>query len=111
MPYVAETIARLKKSAPAEVEFYQAVEEVLTSLRPLLDKNPKYRKHGIIERIVEPERQISFRVSWIDDKGHVQVNKGYRVQYSSAIGPYKGGIRFHPTVYSGICLLYTSRCV
>ena len=102
MPYVAETIARLKKSAPAEVEFYQAVEEVLTSLRPLLDKNPKYRKHGIIERIVEPERQISFRVSWIDDKGHVQVNKGYRVQYSSAIGPYKGGIRFHPTVYSGI---------
>jgi glutamate dehydrogenase (NADP+) len=102
MPYVEETIARLKKSAPAEVEFYQAVEEVLTSLRPLLEKNPKYRKHGIIERIVEPERQISFRVSWIDDKGHVQVNKGYRVQYSSAIGPYKGGIRFHPTVYSGI---------
>ncbi|MDP1596049.1 MAG: NADP-specific glutamate dehydrogenase [Methylotenera sp.] len=102
MPYVAETIARLKKSAPAEVEFYQAVEEVLVSLRPLLDKNPKYRKHGIIERIVEPERQISFRISWIDDKGDVQVNKGYRVQFNSAIGPYKGGIRFHPTVYSGI---------
>ena len=102
MPYVADTIARLKKSGPAEFEFYQAVDEVLTSLRPLLDKNPKYKKHGIIERIVEPERQIMFRVAWVDDKGHVQVNKGYRIQFNSAIGPYKGGIRFHPSVYGGI---------
>ena len=102
MPYVADTIARLKRSSPAEVEFYQAVEEVLTSLRPLLDKDAKYKKHNIIERIVEPERQIIFRVPWIDDKGHVQVNKGYRIEYNSAIGPYKGGLRFHPSVYSGI---------
>jgi len=102
MPYVADTIARLKRSSPAELEFYQAVEEVLTSLRPLLDKDPKYKKHNIIERIVEPERQIIFRVPWIDDKGHVQVNKGYRIEYNSAIGPYKGGLRFHPSVYSGI---------
>lgn len=102
MPYVAETIARLKKSGPAENEFYQAVDEVLTSLRPLLDKNPKYKDHGIIERIVEPERQITFRVAWVDDHGRVQVNKGYRVQFNSALGPYKGGIRFHPSVYGGI---------
>ncbi len=102
MPYVADTIARLKRSSPAELEFYQAVEEVLTSLRPLLDKDAKYKKHNIIERIVEPERQIIFRVPWIDDKGHVQVNKGYRIEYNSAIGPYKGGLRFHPSVYSGI---------
>ena len=102
MPYVADTIAKLKRSSPAELEFYQAVEEVLTSLRPLLDKDPKYKKHNIIERIVEPERQIIFRIPWIDDKGHVQVNKGYRIEYNSAIGPYKDGLRFHPSVYSGI---------
>ncbi|HEY8353494.1 MAG TPA: NADP-specific glutamate dehydrogenase [Methylophilaceae bacterium] len=102
MPYVADTIAKLKRSSPAELELYQAVEEVLTSLRPLLDKDPKYKKHNIIERIVEPERQIIFRVPWIDDKGNVQVNKGYRIEYNSAIGPYKGGLRFHPSVYSGI---------
>lgn len=102
MPYVAETIARLKKSAPAEFEFYQAVDEVLSSLRPLLDQYPKYRKNGIIERIVEPERQIMFRISWVDDNGNVQVNKGYRIQFNSALGPYKGGIRFHQNVYGGI---------
>jgi glutamate dehydrogenase (NADP+) len=102
MPYVAEAIARLKKSGPAEFEFYQAVDEVLTSLRPLLDKYPKYRKNGIIERIVEPERQIMFRIAWVDDHGQVQVNKGYRIQFNSALGPYKGGIRFHPSVYGGI---------
>lgn len=102
MPYVEHTIARLKKSSPAEHEFYQAVDEVLTSLCPLLDKNQKYKKNGIIERIVEPERQIMFRVAWVDDHGHVHVNKGYRVQFNSALGPYKGGIRFHPSVYGGI---------
>ena len=102
MPYVAEIIARLKKSGPAEFEFYQAVDEVLTSLRPFLDKNPKYKKNGILERLVEPERQIMFRIAWIDDKGGVQVNKGYRIQFNSALGPYKGGIRFHPSVYGGI---------
>lgn len=102
MPYVAETITRLNKSGPAEFEFYQAVNEVLTSLRPFLDKNPKYKKNGIIERIVEPERQIMFRIAWIDDQGDVQVNRGYRIQFNSALGPYKGGIRFHPSVYGGI---------
>ncbi|WP_026076228.1 NADP-specific glutamate dehydrogenase [Noviherbaspirillum massiliense] len=102
MPYVAETIAKLKRSSPAQVEYYQAVEEVLMSLRPLLDQHTKYRKHNIIERIVEPERQIFFRVAWVDDKGEVQVNKGYRVEFNSALGPYKGGLRFHPSVYAGI---------
>lgn len=102
MPYVEQTIARLKKSSPAEVEYYQAVEEVLVSLRPLLDKNKKYINNNIIDRIVEPERQIIFRIAWLDDHGKVQVNKGYRVQFNSALGPYKGGIRFHPSVYGGI---------
>jgi glutamate dehydrogenase (NADP+) len=102
LPYVAETITKLKRTGPAEIEYYQAVEEVLMSLRPLLDKDAKYRKHNIIDRIVEPERQIMFRVAWIDDRGHVQVNKGYRVEFNSAIGPYKGGLRFHPSVYAGI---------
>ncbi len=102
MPYVAETIEKLKRSGPGQVEYYQAVEEVLMSLRVLLDKNPKYKKHNIIDRIVEPERQILFRVAWVDDQGQVQVNKGYRIEFSSALGPYKGGLRFHPSVYGGI---------
>ncbi|MFA5626017.1 MAG: NADP-specific glutamate dehydrogenase [Thiohalomonadaceae bacterium] len=102
MSYVQETIAALKKSSPAQTEFYQAVEEVLNSLRPLLDRDPCYRKYNIINRIVEPERQIIFRVTWVDDAGNIQVNKAYRVQYNSALGPYKGGIRFHPSVNSSI---------
>ncbi|QAU33837.1 NADP-specific glutamate dehydrogenase [Janthinobacterium sp. 17J80-10] len=102
MPYVAQTIEKLKRSGPGQLEYYQAVEEVLMSLRPLLDKDAKYRKHNIIDRIVEPERQILFRVAWVDDKGEVQVNKGYRIEFNSALGPYKGGIRFHPSVYGGI---------
>lgn len=102
MPYVADTIAALKRSSPSQNEFYQACEEVLLSLRPVLDTNPRYRKYGIIDRIVEPERQIMFRVAWVDDQGNVQVNKGYRVQFNSAIGPYKGGLRFHPSVNAGI---------
>jgi glutamate dehydrogenase (NADP+) len=102
LPYVADTIAKLKRTGPAETEYYQAVEEVLMSLRPLLDQDARYRKHNIIDRIVEPERQIMFRVAWIDDKGQVQVNKGYRIEFNSALGPYKGGLRFHPSVYAGI---------
>ena len=79
-------------------EFLQAVAEVLESIQPLVDRHPEYEKYGIIERMVEPERTIIFRVPWVDDQGKVQVNRGYRVQYNSAIGPYKGGMRFHPSV-------------
>ena len=102
MPYVAETIDYLKRTSPAQEEFYQAAEEVLVSLKPLLDTRPIYRKHNVIARIIEPERQVMFRVTWVDDKGEVQVNKGYRIQFNSALGPYKGGLRFHPSVYAGI---------
>ena len=100
--YLQEVIANVRKTNPGEPEFYQAIEEVLHSLSPLLERDDKYRKHKVVERLVEPERQIIFRVSWIDDKGEPQVNRGFRVQYNSAIGPYKGGIRLHPSVYSGI---------
>ncbi len=102
MPYVKETLDSLAKTSPAQPEFYQAVEEVLASLRPLFKSTDKYMKHNIIQRIVEPERQIIFRVPWLDDKGNVQVNTGYRIQFNSAIGPYKGGLRFHPSVNLGI---------
>ncbi len=102
MAYVAETIAALQHSSPAQREFYQACEEVLLSLQPLLDTDPKYRRHNIVSRIVEPERQIMFRVAWVDDRGEVQVNKGYRIEFNSAIGPYKGGLRFHPSVNAGV---------
>ena len=98
MPYVKEVFEYLKRSSPSQKEFYQAAEEVLESLRPLMEKYPKYRKHKIIERIVEPERQILFRVNWVDDNGEIQVNKGYRIEFNSALGPYKGGLRFHPSV-------------
>ncbi len=102
MPYVSDTICNLRRTSPAQDEFYQACEEVLMSLRPLLDSRDVYRRHNIIARIVEPERQAMFRVTWVNDQGEVQVNKGYRVQFNSALGPYKGGLRFHPSVYSGI---------
>lgn len=92
----------IKQRDPNQAEFYQAVEEVFHSLAPFLAKNPKYSQQGLLERIVEPERVIMFRVAWVDDKGQVQVNRGYRVQMSSAIGPYKGGLRFHPSVNLGI---------
>lgn len=92
----------IKRRDPDQPEFHQAVEEVFGSLQPFLAKNPKYSQQGLLERIVEPERVIMFRVPWVDDKGQVQVNRGYRVQMSSAIGPYKGGLRFHPTVNLGI---------
>ncbi|MDR0352063.1 MAG: NADP-specific glutamate dehydrogenase, partial [Opitutaceae bacterium] len=101
MPYVAKTIDYLKVSSPAQDEFYQAAEEVLHSLRPLFEREKKYLKHNIIDRIVEPERQILFRVAWLDDAGEVRVNKGYRIQFNSAVGPYKGGLRFHPSVTAG----------
>ena len=102
MPYIQKIIDDLKKTSPAQPEFYQAATEVLQTLRPLLDKDPKYLKNKILERLVEPERQVFFRVAWVDDKGEVQVNKGYRIQFNSAIGPYKGGLRFHPSVNAGI---------
>ena len=102
MSYIHNTIAGLMASSPAQAEFYQAVEEVLESLEPLLESEARYRDSGIIERMVEPERQIMFRVPWVDDKGQVQVNKGYRIEFNSALGPYKGGLRFHPSVNAGI---------
>jgi len=95
-------LAHLKLRDPDQPEFHQAAEEVLSSLWPFLEANPKYLKSGIIERLVEPERVILFRVPWVDDKGQVHVNRGYRVQMSSAIGPYKGGLRFHPSVNLGV---------
>ena len=85
-----------------EPEFLQAVREVLESIQPVVEKHPEYEKAGLIERLVEPERVISFRVPWVDDEGKVQVNRGYRVQFNSAIGPYKGGLRFHPSVNPSI---------
>ena len=93
---------QIKQRDPNQAVFHQAVEEVFGSLAPFLAKNPKYIQAGLLERIVEPERVIMFRVSWVDDKGQVQVNRGYRVQMNSAIGPYKGGLRFHPTVDLGV---------
>ncbi|MBF1802222.1 NADP-specific glutamate dehydrogenase [Alloalcanivorax profundimaris] len=102
MSHVSSVIARLQQSSPGQTEFYQAVEEVLEVLSPVLDTDPRYRSEGVVERLLEPERQILFRVAWVDDKGAVQVNKGYRVQFNSALGPYKGGLRFHPSVNSGI---------
>ncbi|WP_408625450.1 NADP-specific glutamate dehydrogenase [Crassaminicella thermophila] len=102
MSYVQEVLEQVKKRNPGEVEFHQAVEEVLHSLEPVIEKHPEYAKVGLIERFVEPERVVMFRVPWVDDSGKVQVNRGFRVQFNSAIGPYKGGLRFHPSVYLGI---------
>ena len=102
MSYVDEVIADVIAKNPAEPEFIQAVKEVLESIRPVVDANEeKYRKLAILERITNPDRQIKFRVSWVDDNGQVQVNTGYRVQFNDAIGPYKGGLRFHPSVTLG----------
>jgi glutamate dehydrogenase (NADP+) len=96
--YVNEVLETLKKKAPWETLFIQAATEILNSLAPVLEKEPKYKKHAILERITEPERIIGFRVPWVDDKGQIRINNGWRVQFNSAIGPYKGGIRFHPNV-------------
>nr|WP_275046255.1 NADP-specific glutamate dehydrogenase [Idiomarina piscisalsi] len=102
MSYIKDTIETLKQTSPAQSEFYQAVEDVLESIEPLLEERPKYREQAIIERLVEPERQVMFRVPWVDDNGQIQVNKGYRIEFNSALGPYKGGLRFHPSVNAGI---------
>ena len=103
MSYVDEVIELVVKQNPSEPEFHQAVKEVLNSLRPVVDANEeKFRKEALLERMVNPERQLKFRVPWVDDKGQVQVNTGYRVQFNSSIGPYKGGLRLHPSVNLGI---------
>jgi glutamate dehydrogenase (NADP+) len=100
--YVSNLMAEVKAKNPNEVEFHQAVQEVVESLTLVMDRNPRYRKAKVLERIIEPERVIMFRVPWQDDKGEIHVNRGFRIQMNSAIGPYKGGLRFHPTVNLGI---------
>lgn len=102
MSYTKEQLSQIISRNQNEPEFIQAVTEVLTSLEPIIEQNKKYEDASILERITEPERQIKFRVPWVDDKGKIQVNRGYRVQFNSAIGPYKGGLRFHPSVNIGI---------
>ncbi len=102
MSFVDEIMMQVKAKNPAEPEFHQATHEVVESLELVLDKYPEYRQHKILERIIEPERVIMFRVPWMDDQGEVQVNRGFRVEMNSAIGPYKGGLRFHPSVNLGI---------
>lgn len=100
--YLNEVLERLKNKNGNEAEFLQASQEVLESLKPVIDKHPEFKKSALLERITEPERLISFRVPWVDDKGQAQVNRGFRVQFNSAIGPYKGGLRFHPSVNQSI---------
>ncbi|MCX6255152.1 MAG: glutamate dehydrogenase, partial [Bacteroidia bacterium] len=101
-PRVQQFMAMIKARNPGENEFHQAVQEVAESLIPFIEENPKYKHAKILERIAEPERTIIFRVPWLDDKGEVQINRGYRIEMNSAIGPYKGGLRLHPTVNLGI---------
>src|ERR1700726_3696934 len=100
--YVSDLMAGVKAKNPGESEFHQAVQEVAESLTLVVDRHPEFRKHKILERIIEPERVIMFRIPWQDDHGEMQVNRGFRIQMNSAIGPYKGGLRFHPTVNLGI---------
>src|SRR5438552_10120723 len=100
--YIHAVMAQLKAKNPAEPEFHQAAEEVFDSLVPVLDRHPEYRSAKLLERISEPERVLLFRVPWTDDRGEVQVNRGFRIEMNSAIGPYKGGLRFHPSVNLGI---------
>ena len=95
---VKEILTELEKKHPGEPEYHQAVKEVLESIEEVYNENPKFAKAGVLQRLVEPDRIFSFKVPWMDDKGNVQVNLGYRVQFNGAIGPYKGGLRFHPTV-------------
>ena len=100
--YAEELMAHVRDKNPGETEFHQAVSEVVQSLAPVLERHPEYVENKILERLVEPERVIVFRVPWVDDAGEIQVNRGYRVEMSSAIGPFKGGLRFHPSVYVGL---------
>lgn len=100
--YADSIIERVKRENPNELEFHQAVQEVVLSLRPILDKEKKYQDNAILERLIVPDREIGFRVTWMDDNGKVQVNRGYRIEFNNAIGPYKGGLRFHPSVKQGI---------
>jgi len=100
--FVDDIMVMVKAKDPAQPEFHQAVEEVVTSLEPVLDRNPHYREAKIVERIIEPERVIMFRIPWLNDQGGVEVNRGFRIEMNSAIGPYKGGLRFHPTVNLGV---------
>ncbi len=100
--YLAELMETVIKRNPGEAEFHQAVREVLESIEPVVEKHPEYITSGVLARLVEPERQVMFRVPWVDDNGNVQVNRGYRIQFNSAIGPYKGGLRFHPSVNTSI---------
>ena len=102
MSYILDVLESLREKNPAEKEFLQAATEVLESLTPVIDRNPRYQKASLLERIVEPERQVIFRVPWVDRDGKIKVNRGYRVQFNSAIGPYKGGLRLHPSVTLGI---------
>ena len=102
MSYTSKVLERAVKKNPNEPEFHQAMTEIISTLQPFLDEHPEYEKAGILERLVEPERQIFFRVPWVDDNGKVRVNRGYRIQFNSAIGPYKGGLRFHPSVCPSI---------
>ena len=95
-------MAKVIAKNPGESEFHQAVKEVVESLMPFIEENPKYRHAKVLERMVEPERVMMFRVPWVEDNGDIQVNRGFRIQMNSAIGPYKGGLRFHPTVNLGI---------
>ena len=100
--YIEDVMSIVKAKNAAEPEFHQAVQEVFDSLRLVLQKHPEYRSSKILERITEPERVIMFRVPWFDDRGEIQVNRGFRIEMNSAIGPYKGGLRFHPSVNLGI---------
>ena len=102
MSYISSVLELVERRNPSEPEFHQAVREVLESLEPVMDRRPEYREHALLERFVEPERVLMFRVPWTDDNGRVHVNRGFRIQFSSALGPYKGGLRFHPTVNLGI---------
>ena len=102
LSYLNELMERVEKRNPNEPEFHQTVKEVLESIEPVLEQRPEYIKSGVVERMVEPERIIKFRVPWVDDNGNVQVNRGFRIQFNSAIGPYKGGLRFHPSVNESI---------
>ena len=102
MSYASEVLEKVIEKNPAQPEFVQAVKEVLESLEPVFEANPQYQSEAILERITEPERQLMFRVPWVDDNGKIQVNRGFRIQFNSAIGPYKGGLRLHPSVNLGI---------